>query len=151
MSSPTKRRGRANAISHLPVASTQLPVEHELMSPPQSSPPSASSPPRKARGAAKDAFNKRPIKANPLTNGRGNGRETRRKLFLKKIKEDRDEERWQKRMENGGEEEVLRVLWVEEERARLERRRREADSVAFPGDEELEEESYGMLSFQFHS
>jgi hypothetical protein len=150
MSSPTKSRRRANAISNF----VAEPAASELMSPPLSSPPSASpsatslpSLQRKTRSTGKEAFSKRPTKSNPLTNGKGDGRETRRKLFLKKIREDRDEAQWQRRMENGGEEEILRVMWVEEERARLERRRMEAEIVGFSLegiDDEGEGESYGM-------
>lgn len=50
------------------------------------------------------------------------GRETRRKLFLKRVREGSEEKRWQNR---GGEEEIMRVLWCGEERRRLESLRAE--------------------------
>ncbi len=51
------------------------------------------------------------------------GRETRRKLFLKKVREGAEEKRWKDR---GGDEEIMRCIWVAEERRREERIRREA-------------------------
>lgn len=98
------------------------------------------------------AFSKRSTKSNPLIHGRGegNGRETRRKLFLKKVKEDRDEERWQRRMGDGDEEELMRVLWLEEERSRLERKGREAEwmglNLDWIDEDSIEDESYGKLT-----
>lgn len=56
----------------------------------------------------------------------GDGRETRRTLFLKKIKEDREEKRWQGR---GGDDEVMRVIWVAEERRRREVVEQEANNL----------------------
>lgn len=84
-------------------------------------------------------FGKRPTKPNPLFHGRKDGedgRETRRKLFLKKVREGAEEKRWRDR---GGDEEIMRVLWFGEER---ERRRREEVAMQMadqpiPEEEEL--------------
>lgn len=67
-------------------------------------------------------FSKRASKPNPLFHGRRDGedgRETRRKLFLKRVRDGAEEKKWKER---GGDEEIMRVLWIGEER---ERKRRE--------------------------
>ncbi|TAQ91434.1 hypothetical protein B7494_g214 [Chlorociboria aeruginascens] len=82
-------------------------------------------------------FAKRTTKANPLLHGRkeGDGRETRRQLFLKRVREDSDEKRWRAR---GGDDEIMRTIWMAEQRRREERQAREAMGV--PGlDAEMEE------------
>lgn len=56
-------------------------------------------------------------------NGGDDGRETRRKLFLKRVREDSEDKRWKAR---GGDDELMRVLWVAEQRRREERKAREA-------------------------
>jgi hypothetical protein len=69
----------------------------------------------------------------------GEGREARRKLFLKRVREGSEEKRWRDRNSGiaEGEDEVLRSIWVAEERRREESRRREAMGiVAEAGDEE---------------
>jgi hypothetical protein len=71
-------------------------------------------------------FSKRTTKPNPLMGGRNSGeegRETRRKLFLKKVREEAEQQRWKNR---GGDEEIMRCIWVAEERRREERIRHEA-------------------------
>lgn len=67
------------------------------------------------------------------------GREARRKLFLKRVREGSEEKRWRDRNSGfgEGEDEALRSIWVAEERRRVESRRREAVGiVAEVGDEE---------------
>jgi len=67
------------------------------------------------------------------------GREARRKLFLKRVREGSEEKRWRDRNSGfgEGEDEMLRSIWVAEERRREESRRREAMGiVAEVGDEE---------------
>jgi hypothetical protein len=89
------------------------------------------------------AFSKRTTKPNPLLQGkadRSEGRETRRKLFLKKVREGAEEKRWRDR---GGDDEIMRMLWVAEERRWEERRRREVSGMG--EDDEAEELSLGML------
>ncbi|PVH84391.1 hypothetical protein DL98DRAFT_651622 [Cadophora sp. DSE1049] len=84
-------------------------------------------------------YSKRTTKPNPLMSGRGSGdegRETRRKLFLKRVREGSEEKRWAGR---GGDEEIMRCLWVAEERRRVERQRREAMGIEAPMEEEDEE------------
>jgi len=73
--------------------------------------------------------------------GRGSGdegRETRRKLFLKRVREGSEEKRWAGR---GGDEEIMRCLWVAEERRRVERQRREAMGIEVPMEEEDDQEA----------
>lgn len=69
-------------------------------------------------------------------NGDGD-RETRRKLFLKKVRDGSEDKRWKER---GGDEEIMRCLWVAEERRREERRQREAMGIEGPLPEEEDEE-----------
>ncbi|KAH9223572.1 hypothetical protein DL95DRAFT_440520 [Leptodontidium sp. 2 PMI_412] len=86
------------------------------------------------------AYSKRTTKPNPLMSGRGSGdegRETRRKLFLKRVREGSEEKKWASR---GGDEEIMRCLWVAEERRRVERQRREAMGIEGPMEEEEEDQ-----------
>ena len=82
-------------------------------------------------------FSKRTTKVNGLfaKNGgsREDNRETRRKLFLKRVKQGSEDKRWNDR---GGEEEIMRVLWLGEERRRLEGLRA---AGVFGGAEEVDE------------
>jgi hypothetical protein len=65
----------------------------------------------KSEGARSQSVNKRgPVKRNPLIHGRESGddaRETRRKLFLKKVQDGREEKRWEAR---GGDDEVCLIM-----------------------------------------
>ncbi|CAG8983059.1 hypothetical protein HYALB_00006087 [Hymenoscyphus albidus] len=79
------------------------------------------------REKKESVFAKRASKPNPLLHGRregDEGRETRRKLFLKRVRDGAEEKRWRDR---GGDEEIMRVLWMGEER---ERRRRVEVAIA---------------------
>ncbi|KAG4429932.1 hypothetical protein IFR05_014593 [Cadophora sp. M221] len=90
------------------------------------------------------AYSKRTTKPNPLMSGRGSGdegRETRRKLFLKRVREGGEEKKWASR---GGDEEIMRCLWVAEERRRVERQRREAMGIEGPMEEEEEDQMMNM-------
>jgi hypothetical protein len=76
------------------------------------------------------------------------GRETRRKLFLKRVRDVADEKRWKERgiCGNAGkgdkeEEEILRCIWLQEERKRDEKKRKEALGVLDPA---VEEEEAGL-------
>ncbi|KAK2625067.1 hypothetical protein QTJ16_005436 [Diplocarpon rosae] len=96
------------------------------------------SPPQTRRDST---YSRRQSKPNPLMIGRANGdegRETRRKLFLKRVRDGSEEKKWKDR---GGDEEIMRCLWVAEERRRGERRQREAMGIEGPPeeDEELEQ------------
>src|ERR1700728_3943377 len=51
-------------------------------------------------------YSQRVTRSNPLIHNRGDGRETRRKLFLKKVREDSEDKRWDAR---GGEDEVSQM------------------------------------------
>ncbi|KAG9245054.1 hypothetical protein BJ878DRAFT_503359 [Calycina marina] len=110
-------------------------MHHSLSTSGCSSPASA----RSTSANRESTFSKRAAKLNPLlqrcSGGDGEGRETRRKLFLKKVKEGSEEKRWQKR---GGDEEMMRTIFQLEERRERERRRREADLVEVRGVEEME-------------
>ncbi|PBP21738.1 hypothetical protein BUE80_DR007574 [Diplocarpon rosae] len=95
------------------------------------------SPPQTRRDSA---YSRRQAKSNPLMSGRGNGdegRETRRKLFLKRVREGSEEKKWKDR---GGDEEIMRCLWIAEERRRGERRQREAMGIEGPPEEDEEPE-----------
>jgi hypothetical protein len=90
-------------------------------------------------------YSKRTTKSNPLLNNRNSGsegRETRRKLFLKRVRDVADNKRWKERGigTNPEEEEILRCIWMQEERKREDRRRREASGIAEPAFEDVEEE-----------
>ncbi|KAG0652119.1 hypothetical protein D0Z07_0986 [Hyphodiscus hymeniophilus] len=83
-------------------------------------------------------FSQRLTKANPLIHARSSstgtdGRETRRKLFLKKVREDSEEKRWKAR---GGDDEMMRSIWISEQRRREEKQRREAIGLDAPLEEE---------------
>jgi hypothetical protein len=68
--------------------------------------PMFSSPSRRNR---KDStFSKRVTRSNPLIHNRDDGRETRRKLFLKRVREDSEDKRWNAR---GGEDEVCSTFY----------------------------------------
>jgi hypothetical protein len=64
------------------------------------------------------------------------GRETRRKLFLKRVREGGEEKRWRDR---GGDEEIMRCLWVAEKRRRDEMTQREAMGIKEPSEEDEQE------------
>lgn len=81
-------------------------------------------------------FSKRTTKVNPLIHGRGNadeGRETRRKLFLKGVREKSEEKKWRDR---GGDDEIMRCIWVAEQRRLDERRRKEIMGIEADAEEE---------------
>ncbi|CAG8959694.1 hypothetical protein HYFRA_00001600 [Hymenoscyphus fraxineus] len=91
------------------------------------SPPPSRGERERERGKKESVFAKRASKPNPLLHGRregDEGRETRRKLFLKRVRDGAEEKRWRDR---GGDEEIMRVLWMGEER---ERRRRVEVAIA---------------------
>jgi hypothetical protein len=76
------------------------------------------SPPPSRGKNQESVFAKRATKPNPLFHGRRDGedgRETRRKLFLKRVRDSAEEKRWKDR---GGDDEIMRVLWISEERER---------------------------------
>jgi hypothetical protein len=79
------------------------------------------------------SYSKRPTKANPLIHDRDDGRETRRKLFLKKVREDSEDRRWAAR---GGDDEMMRTIWIAEHRRREERQARDAKFVQASQEEE---------------
>ena len=67
----------------------------------------------------------------------GDGRETRRKLFLKRVREDQEDKRWKAR---GGDDEMMRTVWIAEQRRREERIRREALGLDGITEEEEQED-----------
>ncbi|KUJ12138.1 uncharacterized protein LY89DRAFT_786273 [Mollisia scopiformis] len=118
MSSPTKP-SRMKTESHI---SSTTPSPNALPSPPPS---------RK-----ESSFSKRTTKVNPLIHGRASadeGRETRRKLFLKNVREASEEKRWKNR---GGDEEIMRCIWVAEQRRLEERMRKEVMGIEADVEEE---------------
>jgi hypothetical protein len=56
-----------------------------------------------AKNRKENPYSQRVTRSNPLIHNRGDGRETRRKLFLKKVREDSEDKRWEAR---GGDDEV---------------------------------------------
>jgi hypothetical protein len=64
------------------------------------------------------SFAKRATKPNPLLRKDSDARETRRKLFLRNVRDSREDKKWQDRK---GRDEMMRVLWVGEERERARR------------------------------
>lgn len=83
-------------------------------------------------------FSRRPTKANPLMHRDAkDGRETRRKLFLKRVRDSSSEKRY------GGEEEMMRRIWVAEERRWEEERRAEAMGVEVRAEDAYEEVENG--------
>lgn len=109
---------------------------------------------RSSGSSRESVFSKRPTKPNPLLNkGDEEGRETRRKLFLKKVKESSEDRKWRAR---GGEDEMMRTIWVMEERRRIARQQElvgaeedeylSMDDVMVEQVEEVEEkELYALL------
>jgi hypothetical protein len=59
--------------------------------------------PTPTKNRKENPYSQRVTRSNPLIHNRGDGRETRRKLFLKKVKENSEDKRWDAR---GGEDEV---------------------------------------------
>ena len=100
---------------------------------------STSSPPSLSTDSRSSAYSKRPTKPNPLLHGKnaGDGRETRRKLFLKRVREDQEDKRWKAR---GGDDEMMRTVWIAEQRRREERIRREALGLDGITEEEEQED-----------
>ncbi|KAF7896310.1 hypothetical protein EAF00_006324 [Botryotinia globosa] len=85
-------------------------------------------------------FSKRITKTNPLLHGQGDGRETRRKLFLRRVREDSEDRRWKAR---GGDDEMMRTIWIAEQRRRAERQARDAQGWAVDVDEQDMQLDYG--------
>jgi hypothetical protein len=67
--------------------------------------PMSSPTPNKAR--KDNPYSKRVTFSNPLIHNRNDGRETRRNLFLKKVREDSQDRRWDAR---GGDDEVRSII-----------------------------------------
>ncbi|KAE8452987.1 hypothetical protein EG329_012174 [Mollisiaceae sp. DMI_Dod_QoI] len=123
-------------MSSPPKQSTMRSESDENSITPSSNKSALISPPPTRR---ESSFSKRTTKVNPLIHGRGNadeGRETRRKLFLKNVREASEEKRWRDR---GGDDEIMRCIWVAEQRRLDERRRKEV--MGFEADVEEEEPS----------
>ncbi|KAI9785729.1 MAG: hypothetical protein M1839_008746 [Geoglossum umbratile] len=70
------------------------------------------SPPSKT-SRTKIPFSKRPVKSNPLLHSMDHDRERRRNLFLKKVREQGEDRKWKAR---GGEEEIMRSIYVSEQK-----------------------------------
>ncbi|KAH8821146.1 hypothetical protein F5884DRAFT_76111 [Xylogone sp. PMI_703] len=97
--------------------------------------PTPSSRSKSPHQSTETPFSKRTIKPNPLLQRSGSdGREARRKLFLKKVRSNSEDKRWEKR---GGEDEMMRTIWIAEQRRLAEKQAREA--MAIPSEREEEE------------
>ncbi|KAK8055869.1 hypothetical protein PG993_001096 [Apiospora rasikravindrae] len=77
----------------------------------------------------------RPAKPNPLRQSRENAQESRRKLFLKNVRQRQDDRQWERR---GGDQEVLKLEWSLLDRRR--RQQKESDLDGFVFDEEIDED-----------
>ncbi|KAK0116796.1 hypothetical protein ONS96_012646 [Cadophora gregata f. sp. sojae] len=147
MSSPSKN-SVSPPPSHFDFSNTNLifttpPVHTQKNKTTNANSSSLISPPPSKR---ESTYSKRTTKPNPLMSGRGSGdegRETRRKLFLKRVREGSEDKKWAAR---GGDEEILRCLWVAEERRRVERQRREAMGIEVPMEEEGDVEEERLMS-----
>ncbi|KAI9771303.1 MAG: hypothetical protein M1840_002273 [Geoglossum simile] len=72
----------------------------------------AMSPPSKAP-RAKTRFSTRTIKSNPLLHSTDHDRERRRNLFLRKVREEGQDRKWKAR---GGDDEVMRSIYISEQK-----------------------------------
>jgi hypothetical protein len=72
--------------------------------------------PTPTKNRKENPYSQRVTRSNPLIHNRGDGRETRRKLFLKKVREESEDKRWDAR---GGEDEVSQELESIEPRFKL--------------------------------
>ena len=135
MKSPTKQQPRA---SRQDCDFGSGAAENKMITPPQTN-------------SRESVYSKRTTKTNPLLhNSRSSasdeGRETRRKLFLKRAQEKTQEKREKARglgiseERLREEEEVMRAVWINEERRRVEGQRREARILDIEPELELEEE-----------
>ncbi|KAK8126086.1 uncharacterized protein PG998_001845 [Apiospora kogelbergensis] len=77
----------------------------------------------------------RPAKSNPLRQTRENAQESRRKLFLKNVRQRQDDRQWERR---GGDQEVLKLEWQLLNRQR--RLQKESDIDGFVFEEEIDED-----------
>ncbi|KAM3072309.1 hypothetical protein ACMFMG_009119 [Clarireedia jacksonii] len=125
----------------------QTPANLGFMMSPGSSPPRGQSPdrnrssalvhPQSRRSPSRDngPYCKRITKTNPLMHGQSDGRETRRKLFLRRVREDSEEKRWKAR---GGDDEMMRTIWIAEQRRRAEKKARDAAGWAVDAEDHEE-------------
>ncbi|EDN94771.1 predicted protein [Sclerotinia sclerotiorum 1980 UF-70] len=120
------------------------------MSPEQSGSSKSSSPDKFPLNSNKQspnregAFSKRITKTNPLLHGQGDGRETRRKLFLRRVREDSEDKRWKAR---GGDDEIMRTIWIAEQRRRAERQARDAQGWAVDVDVDAQDEQDMLMDY----
>src|SRR5277367_2263177 len=92
----------SSPLSSSPFRSSPLsPRDGNALQPPRRRFPMSS--PTPTRNHKENPYSQRVTRSNPLIHNRGDGRETRRKLFLKKVREDSEDKRWDAR---GGEDEV---------------------------------------------
>ncbi|KAM3072895.1 hypothetical protein ACMFMF_007222 [Clarireedia jacksonii] len=143
-------------VSPLEPRNTNIPTHREnvgeqanlgFMMSPGSSPPRGQSPdrnrssalvhPQSRRSPSRDngPYCKRITKTNPLMHGQSDGRETRRKLFLRRVREDSEEKRWKAR---GGDDEMMRTIWIAEQRRRAEKKARDAAGWAVDAEDHEE-------------
>ncbi|KAF7533780.1 hypothetical protein G7054_g6775 [Neopestalotiopsis clavispora] len=79
-------------------------------------------------------FETRDVKKNPLKQSRDNAVEGKRKLFLKNVRQRRDDQAWERR---GGDQEILRLEWSNQDRKRRQQKERDAEGFLF--EEDLED------------
>ncbi|ETS81690.1 hypothetical protein PFICI_06692 [Pestalotiopsis fici W106-1] len=76
-------------------------------------------------------FETRDAKKNPLNQSRDNAVEGKRKLFLKNVRQRRDDHTWERR---GGDQEILRLEWSNQDRKRRQQKERDLDGFMFEED-----------------
>ncbi|KAI0134086.1 hypothetical protein BJ170DRAFT_183828 [Xylariales sp. AK1849] len=121
-SSPIRASQSSPSAPLSPRDPNTLPRRHVNSSPLQQAPPT------KFKYCARD------VKKNPLRQSRENGQESRRKLFLKNVRQRADDKQWGRR---GGDQEVLKLEW-----ATLDQRRRQLKDSDIDGlvlEDELED------------
>jgi len=92
----------SSPLSSSPLRSSPLsPRDGNALQPPRRQFPMSS--PTPAKNRKESPYSQRVTRSNPLIHNRGDGRETRRKLFLKKVRENSEDKRWEAR---GGDDEV---------------------------------------------
>lgn len=118
---PTPRMKKWSTVTRTPSSAASSTFSCNTASTPKTSSSMTST----SGGSGRESvYSKRQTKKNPILRSAEDGRETRRKLFLKRVKEERDERRFGGR----GDEEMMRRIWVAESRRWDESLRREGDA-----------------------
>ncbi|KAH7025795.1 uncharacterized protein B0I36DRAFT_351759 [Microdochium trichocladiopsis] len=137
-SSPIHHGGSSSSPPLSPRDINALPRGHVQSSPAQCSfssifSPAASTPAGLSNNSS-NRFSKyasRSTKPNPLRQSRENAQDSRRKLFLKNVRQRADDKSWERR---GGDQEVLRLEWAVLDRKWREQKDSDVDGILFEDD-----------------